>query len=47
MDGPDGVHLVIEILRAELDVVLAYSGYTSVRDVKPQSVNIPAGWGTR
>jgi 4-hydroxymandelate oxidase len=44
--GSDGVHHVLEILRAELDVALAYSGKTSVRDIGPDLVNIPLGWGS-
>jgi 4-hydroxymandelate oxidase len=45
VDGADGVHAVLEILRTELDVTLAFCGQTSVRDLEPGLVNRPPGWG--
>jgi len=45
MGGAQGVHLVLEILRGELDVTLAFCGYTAVQDVERRSVDIPVGWG--
>ena len=45
VDGADGVHGVLEILRVELERALAYCGATSVRDLKPGLVSIPQGWG--
>ncbi len=40
-EGDKGVHLVLEILRRELDVALAYCGRTSVRDLDNRLVNLP------
>ena len=45
VDGAEGVHAVLEILRVELDRALAYCGLTSVRDLKPGLLSIPQGWG--
>ena len=45
VDGADGVHGVLEILRVELDRALAYCGLTSVQDLQPGLVSIPHGWG--
>jgi len=45
VDGADGVHGVLEILRVELERALAYCGVTAVRDLKPGLVSIPQGWG--
>jgi isopentenyl diphosphate isomerase/L-lactate dehydrogenase-like FMN-dependent dehydrogenase len=45
MNGDAGVHGVLEILRAELDRALGYCGQTSVRELEPNLVSIPAGWG--
>ena len=46
VDGADGVHGVLELLREEVDRCLAYCGQTSVRDLEPNLVNIPQGWGS-
>jgi len=43
--GADGVHAVLEILRAELDLALAYSGGTDIREVNRAVLNIPPGFG--
>ena len=45
VNGAEGVHGVLELLRAELDRALAYCGQTSVREVEPSVVGIPVGWG--
>ena len=45
VDGADGVHGVLELLREELDRALAYCGLTSVRDLKPGLLSVPSGWG--
>jgi isopentenyl diphosphate isomerase/L-lactate dehydrogenase-like FMN-dependent dehydrogenase len=43
--GADGVARVLELLRAELDIVLAYCGQTSVQSLEPNLVHVPLGWG--
>lgn len=43
--GADGAHQMLEILRRELDVTMAFCGQTSVRALDAELVNIPAGWG--
>lgn len=45
VDGAEGVHGVLELLREEIDRALAYCGQTSVRELEPNLVNIPYGWG--
>jgi isopentenyl diphosphate isomerase/L-lactate dehydrogenase-like FMN-dependent dehydrogenase len=45
VDGADGVHGVLELLREEVDRCLAYCGQTSVRDLEPNLINIPNNWG--
>jgi isopentenyl diphosphate isomerase/L-lactate dehydrogenase-like FMN-dependent dehydrogenase len=45
VNGAEGVHGVLELLREEIDRALAYCGQTSVRDLEPNLVNIPYGWG--
>jgi 4-hydroxymandelate oxidase len=45
VDGAEGVHGVLEILRQELDRALGYCGQSSVRELEPNLVSIPAGWG--
>ena len=45
VDGAEGVHGVLELLREELDRCMAYCGQTSVTDLEPNLVNIPYGWG--
>ena len=46
VDGADGVHGVLELLREEVDRCMAYCGQTSVQDLEPNLINIPQGWGT-
>lgn len=43
--GADGVHGVLEILRVELELALAYCGMTSVRELKSGILSVPHGWG--
>ena len=45
VNGDEGVHGVLELLREEVDRALAYCGQTSVQDLEPALVNIPYGWG--
>lgn len=45
VNGADGVHGVLEILREELDRALAYCGQSSVQALEPNLVGIPVGWG--
>ena len=45
VNGAEGVHGVLELLREEVDRALAYCGQTSVQDLEPALVNIPYGWG--
>jgi 4-hydroxymandelate oxidase len=45
VNGADGVHGVLEILREELDRALAYCGQTSVRALEPNLVGMPNNWG--
>jgi 4-hydroxymandelate oxidase len=45
VDGEDGVHAVLELLRTELDVALAFCGQASVQALEPGLVNRPQGWG--
>jgi len=45
VNGADGVHGVLEILREELDRAMASCGQTSVRALEPNLVGMPAGWG--
>jgi len=45
VNGAEGVHGVLELLRVELDRVLGYCGQTSVRDLEPNLVCVPTGWG--
>ena len=46
VDGANGVHGVLELLREEVDRALAYCGQTSVQDLEPALINIPDDWGT-
>ena len=46
VDGANGVHGVLELLREEVDRALAYCGQTSVQDLEPNLINIPDDWGT-
>ncbi|MFQ6029264.1 MAG: alpha-hydroxy-acid oxidizing protein, partial [Dehalococcoidia bacterium] len=43
--GADGVHGVLEILRTELDRVMAFCGQTDVEELEPNLVSAPVGWG--
>ena len=45
VDGAEGVHGVLELLREEIDRAMAYCGQTSVQDLEPNLVNVPQGWG--
>ncbi len=45
VDGAEGVHGVLELLREEVDRCLAYCGQTDVKELESNLVNIPAGWG--
>jgi isopentenyl diphosphate isomerase/L-lactate dehydrogenase-like FMN-dependent dehydrogenase len=45
VDGAEGVHGVLEILRRELDRAMAFCGQTSVREVEPHIVGFPPDWG--
>jgi 4-hydroxymandelate oxidase len=44
--GANGVHRILEILRAELELALSCCGVTSVQDLKPGLLSVPQGWGT-
>src|SRR5689334_2967032 len=43
--GAEGVARVLELLRSELDLAVAYCGQTSVRALEPNLVHVPPGWG--
>ena len=43
--GDKGVHGVLELLREEIDRCLAYCGESNIRDLQPDLVRIPDGWG--
>ena len=45
VNGADGVHSILEILREELDRCLAYCGQTSVQNLETNLVGVPVGWG--
>ena len=45
VDGADGVHGVLELLREEVDRCLAYCGQTDIKELEPTFINIPYGWG--
>ena len=46
VDGADGVHGVLELMREEVDRAMAYCGQTSVEDLEPNLIGIPDGWGS-
>ena len=46
VDGANGVHGVLELLREEVDRAMAYCGQMSVQDLEPALINIPNDWGT-
>jgi 4-hydroxymandelate oxidase len=45
VDGAEGVHGVLEILREEIDRAMAFCGQTNIRELESGLVNIPHGWG--
>ncbi len=45
LDGADGVHGVLELLREEVSRALGYCGQTDVNNLESGVVQIPAGWG--
>lgn len=47
VDGAEGVHGVLEILRHEFDRAMAYCGQISAREVDSHIVGIPHDWGAR
>jgi 4-hydroxymandelate oxidase len=47
VDGAEGVHGVLEILRRELDRAMAFCGQTSVREVDSHIMGFPHDGGTR
>ena len=46
VNGGEGVHGVLELLREEIDRCMAFCGQTNIRELEPGLVNIPYGWGT-
>ena len=45
LNGADGVHGVLELLREEVDRAMSYCGQTNIRELESNLVNIPLGWG--
>ena len=45
VDGANGVHGVLELLREEVSRALGYCGQTDVNSLEPGLINIPYGWG--
>ena len=45
VDGAQGVHGVLEVLREEIDRCMAFCGQVNIRELEPGLVNIPANWG--
>jgi 4-hydroxymandelate oxidase len=45
VNGAEGVHGMLEVLRRELDHDLASCGQTNVQELEPGIINIPHGWG--
>jgi isopentenyl diphosphate isomerase/L-lactate dehydrogenase-like FMN-dependent dehydrogenase len=45
VNGAEGVHGMLELLRQELDQVLGYCGQTDVQHLEPRLVTVPHGWG--
>jgi 4-hydroxymandelate oxidase len=45
VDGAEGVHGVLEILREEIDRGMAYCGQTNIRELESGLINVPYGWG--
>ena len=46
VNGAEGVHSVLELLREEIDRCMAYCGQSNIRELEPGLVNIPNGWGS-
>ena len=44
VNGAEGVHGMLELLRSELDQVLGYCGQTDVQHLEPGVVTVPYGW---
>ena len=45
VDGAEGIHGVVELLREEIDRCMAYCGQSNIRELDPGLVSIPGGWG--
>lgn len=45
VNGSDGVHGVLELLREEVDRCMAFCGQSDVNALEPGLINIPYGWG--
>ena len=45
IDGANGVHGVLELLREEVDRAMAFTGQSDVNALEPGVIQIPAGWG--
>ena len=45
IDGANGVHGVLELLREEVDRAMAFTGQSDVNALEPGIIQIPAGWG--
>ncbi|MCH8831380.1 MAG: alpha-hydroxy-acid oxidizing protein [Chloroflexi bacterium] len=45
VDGAEGVHGVLELLREEVGRCMAFCGQTDVKDLEQALINIPYGWG--
>ena len=45
VDGAQGVHGVLELLREEIDRCMAYCGQSDIRELESALVNVPHGWG--
>ena len=45
VDGAEGVHGVLELLREEIDRCMAYCGQSNIQELETGLVNIPNGWG--
>jgi 4-hydroxymandelate oxidase len=45
VNGAEGVHGMLELLRQELDQALGYCGQTDVQHLEPRLVTVPHGWG--
>jgi FMN-dependent dehydrogenase len=45
VNGAEGVHGMLELLRQELDQTPGYCGQTDVRHLEPCLVTVPSGWG--